>query len=171
MQNKHRGSLKSHNKTNMDEQELYNQAYDQAIKYLNIRLHTVGELSQKLKAKRFSERAILQVLRKLEELDFLNDERYAQIYVENLKRYKNFGYYGIKAKLMQRKIPSDIIARVLEEFLTEEEELEQAERFLAKLKRQQRDSYEKLARSLSSKGFRSEVIRDVLKGESVSAKD
>lgn len=136
--------------------------YDKAIKLLSLRLHTTGELYRKLKARGFKEEEIRPVLRKLEELKFLDDERFAQIFVDNLKRYKDFGYYGIKAKLLLRQIPSDLAEEALREFFTLEEEEAVAKRLVAKLKRQGRTDWDKLVRSLTSRGFRNEVIRKVL---------
>lgn len=149
----------------MDEQEIYQNAYNQAIKYLSIRLHTLGELQDKLLRKKFPQNAVLKVLQRLEELDFINDERYAQVFTENLKQYKDFGYYGIKAKLSRKRIPTEIIARVLEEFYTLEDEMAVAGKYAEKLKRQGRGTYEKLARSMASKGFRTEVIGTVAREE------
>ena len=147
----------------MPETDVYQKAYDQAVKYLTLRLRTVGELQQKLKLKKYPADVIVKVLRELENLDFLNDERYAQIFVENLKRYKSFGFYGIKSKLMAKKIPNDMIEQVLQDFFSEEEEIEVARRFVKKLARIGRKKYEKVARSLASKGFRTEVTSKVLR--------
>jgi len=126
-------------------------------------MRSVGELQEKLQQKKYPPKIIFQVLRELEDLDFLDDLRYAQIFVENLKIYKSFGYYGIKTKLMQRKIPSEIIVQVLEEFFTEDQELAVAKRFLLKLQRQGRKKYLQIARSFASKGFRTDVTREILK--------
>jgi regulatory protein len=139
------------------------QAYNQAIKYLALRFFTVGELQERLFRRGFARTAVLAVLKRLEEMDFLNDRRYAEIFVENLKRYKDFGYFGIKLKLIHKKIPSDVVDKVLSEFLTDEEEFAIAERFVKKLKGRGRDSYEKIARSLVSKGFRTEIIGEVMR--------
>lgn len=146
----------------MTETNTYQKAYEQAIKYLSIKMRSVGEMQEKLKVKKYPPKIIFQVLRELEDLRFLDDERYAQIFVENLKTYKNFGYYGIKQKLMQKKIPTDIVEQVLADFFSEEEELMVAKRFLNKLRRQGRKKYEQIARSFSSKGFRTEVMREIL---------
>jgi regulatory protein len=140
------------------------QAYNQAIKYLSDRFFTVGELQERLLRKGFPRAAVLSVLKRLEELDFLNDRRYAEIFVENLKQYRNFGYFGIKLKLIHKKIPSNIVEEVLGEFLPPEEELAMAERFMKKMENRGRDTYEKIARSLSTKGFRTEVIGEVMRG-------
>lgn len=142
--------------------EINQKVYDQAIKLLSIRLHTTGELHQKMRQRGFRDRDIVPVLRKLEELGFLDDERFAQIFVDNLKRYKDWGHYGIKAKLLARRIPSEIAEAALKEFFTLVDEETVARRFIGKLKRQGRKDFEKLMRSLASKGFRSDIIRKVI---------
>ena len=136
--------------------------YDKAVRLLAVRLHTTGELYQKLKQRGFKDADIRDVLRQLEEQKFLDDQRFAEIFVDNLKRYKDFGYYGIKAKLLQRKIDNAVISAALAEFFTMEEELSVARRFIGKLRKQGRKEIEKQMRSLAGKGFRGEVIRKVL---------
>ncbi|MCL5435993.1 MAG: RecX family transcriptional regulator [Patescibacteria group bacterium] len=137
-------------------------AYNQAVKFLAVRMHTVGELQAKL-LRRFSRDTVRPVLKALEESDFLNDMRYAQIFVENLKRYKDFGYYGIKVKLQQRKVPTEIALAALDEFFSPEDEMMVARRVVKKLKRMKRERYEQVARSLSSKGFHGDIISQVLR--------
>lgn len=137
------------------------QIYKQAIKYLSIRMHTTGELQRKLKAKGFKDQDILPVLQKLEELKFLDDGRFAEIFVDNLKRYKDWGYYGVKAKLKDRQVPSDIATLALAEFYAIEDELAVAKRVVAKLERQNKNR-DQIIRSLAAKGFRSEIVGKIL---------
>ncbi|MBI4050237.1 MAG: RecX family transcriptional regulator [Candidatus Doudnabacteria bacterium] len=136
--------------------------YDKAIALLNIRMHTTGELFQKLKQKGFQPTDIQEALRELEGQKFLNDQKFAEIFVENMKRYKDWGFYGIKGKLLARHIPSSMAEAALAEFFGIADEEQVARRLIGKLRRQGRDTFEKLARSLQSKGFRSEVIRKVM---------
>src|SRR3989338_674740 len=98
----------------MQTQAQFETVWQAAIRYLAVKSYSVGEISQKLRDKRLPQPLIMQVIRKLEELDFVNDRRYAQIYVENLKR-------------------------------------------------QGRTTFEQLARSLTSKGFRAACIRQAIK--------
>lgn len=139
------------------------QVYEKAISLLSLRLHTTGELHQKLRRYRYSDAAIREVLLRLESLDFLNDQRYAEIFVDNLKRFKDWGHFGIKTKLMQRKIPTEIIENALQSFFTSEDELGVARRLVLKLKKRKNQSYEKLTRALSSRGFRSQIIQEILR--------
>ena len=133
--------------------------YEKAIRLLTLRLHTTGELQKKLKQKGFPDQDILPVLRHLEDLKFLDDKRFAEIFVDNLKRYKDFGYYGIKVKLLSRHIPSDMAEAALKEFFTPEDELIVATRLTKKLSKR---TYEQKARALSSRGFRTDIVRQVL---------
>ena len=137
--------------------------YDKAIKLLDIRLHTIGELEHKLRIRKYQDQDIKEVIKELKRLNFLDDQYFTQIFVENTKAYKDFGYYGIKARLMKRFVPNDMITSSLDELYTLEDELVVAQRLVAKLKSRGRDSYEKLARSLSSRGFRNEIISKVIK--------
>ncbi|MBI4054119.1 MAG: regulatory protein RecX [Candidatus Doudnabacteria bacterium] len=145
----------------MSENTTFQDVFNQAIKYLSFRTHSLGELQDKLLRKKFPRPLINQALRRLEELDYLNDERYARLYLESLKLYKILGYFGIKAKLLKKKIPSEIIERVLEEGLDAEEEAACARRFLDRKKISPR-SYEQLARGLAGRGFHTDVIRRAL---------
>lgn len=151
-----------------------------AMFLLNIRLRTEGELRGKLKAKSYkftqhrSEasgaglKIIDDVIRRLKDRHYIDDQRYAEVFLENLKKYKSWGYYGVKKKLMEKKLPMPIIENVLSEGLSEEEELEIAKRFIKKanslplrgraeggVSREQRT---KLARKLAAKGFRGSVV-------------
>lgn len=135
--------------------------YDKAVRLLAMRLHTTGELYAKLKQRGFKDGDIRPVLRQLEEQKFLDDRKFAEIFTDNLKRYKDFGYFGIKAKLLARKIDNALAEAALAEFFTLEDELDVARRLVEKLKRQGRKEPEKIMRSLAGKGFRGEVIRKV----------
>lgn len=108
-------------------------AYEYAVYLLSLSLRTSGELEKKLKEKGYTEETIHTVLKELKEARYVDDERYAEVYLENLKKYKTFGFYGIKKKLMEKRLPQKIIERVLSEGLGEEEEIKIAKRFLKKL--------------------------------------
>ena len=128
-------------------------AYEYAVFLLSLQLRTEGEIREKN----------------------LDDERYAVVFLENLKQYKNLGYYGIKKKFMMKKLSNELIDRVLEEGFTIEEEIKVAKRLLAKegIIAQPKDEEEsryqtynaeaskakqKTSQRLKSRGFRGEVI-------------
>lgn len=142
----------------------YNKAYDYAMYLLNLQLRTSGELLYKMKEKGYTEATIHKVIDELILNKYVNDASYAEVYLENLKKYKTFGFYGIKKKLMEKRLPQDLIERVLNQNLSEEEELKIARRFLEKQGRKpesadgQVNIKQKLAQKLRARGFRGSVI-------------
>lgn len=135
--------------------------YETAVRYLNVRMHTEGELLEKL-CRRWDKPAIMPVLKKLTEQDFLNDDRFAATYIENFKNYRDFGHYAIKARLIKKRIAGDIIQKNLELYFTPEDELAVGQKYLQKLTRLRRTSYEQVARSLAGKGYRMDAVRQLL---------
>lgn len=164
-------------------QEENNKAYDYAMFLLNIRLRTEGELREKMKGKKYNAGVVEVVMSKLKESRYIDDQRFAEVYLENLKKYKNWGYYGIKKKLIEKRLPSEIIESVLSAGLSEEAEVEIAKKFIKKenslplpVRRSLgeggrgrvkggvmiREEKSRLARKLAAKGFRSSVVSKLI---------
>jgi regulatory protein len=144
--------------------ENFDKAYGYAVYLLSLSLRTEGELREKMRQKKYLPDVVDKVIKQLAENSYLNDQRYAEVYLENLKKYKNFGFYGIKKKLMEKRLPSAIIESVLNDGLTIEEEIKIAKRLL---KRQQArgkrgEEKQKTAARLKSRGFRGEVIAKLI---------
>ncbi len=158
-------------------------AYEYVVFLLSLKLRTIGEILKKMADRGYNQQVIDKVIERLKDQKYLDDERYAEIYVENLKIYKTFGFYGIKKKLMERKLPAVIIDRILSENLSVEEEEKIARRFLKKegfavkspvdaeeaiglhyrtFDDEASKSKQKLANRLRSRGFRGEVISRLL---------
>jgi regulatory protein len=139
-------------------------AYSYAVYLLGLKLRTEGEIREKLRVKNYELGIIEQVIHQLLDNHYLDDQRYAEVYLDNLKKYKTFGYYGIKKKLMEKRLPPSIIERVLSEGLSEEEELKIAKRFFKKfdLGSMNYEEKQKAAMRLKSKGFRTQVFGKVL---------
>ena len=139
-------------------------AYEYAVFLLSLRLRTEGEVKEKMKGRGYNQNVIDNIVGQLKEQKYLDDQRYAEVFLDNLKKYKNFGFYGIKKKFMEKKLPSSIIESVLALGLTVEDEIKIAERFLKKneLKIENKEDKQKAAQRLRSRGFRGEVIAQLL---------
>lgn len=90
----------------------YNQEklYKYSIWLLSKRDYTKHELFMKMQSKSTSPTDIEGVLRKLDDLKYINETRYAQqLYDIYRKRY---GWLKIKNKLMAKGFPSDIIDEI-----------------------------------------------------------
>jgi regulatory protein len=137
----------------------FRKIFDHAVKLVSLRLHGSEELRRKLLLRKYNKNYVDLAINRLVELKVLNDEQFAENYLENLIRYKTYGFYGLKMKLLQRGLPQEIITRLLEEKLDIGEETKIAEKFIGKTHKEK----DKLTQSLRRKGFRSEVIAKVLR--------
>jgi regulatory protein len=132
---------------------------DYALFLVSLRAQSIGQMRAKLEKKGYPSDEIESSIQRLTELNYLNDDQFAQIYFENLKKYKNFGYFGIKKKLMEKKIAKKQIESLLKTLTLKEETL-MARRLLDKSKN--KTSLQQI-RSLQSKGFRGDVVFKVTK--------
>jgi len=115
------------------EPEDKNKAYEYAVFLLSLQLRTAGEVREKMQKRGYKSEIIEQTINQLLEQKYLNDERYAEVFLDNLKQYKNLGYFGIKRKFLAKKLPAEIIEKILQEGLSLEEELKIAKRYIKKL--------------------------------------
>jgi regulatory protein len=162
------------------EPENLDKAYDYAVFLLSLKLRTVGEILRKMVDRGYGQLIIDEVIDRLKDQKYLDDAKYAEVFLENLKAYKNFGYYGIKKKFMEKKIPANLIDSTLQAGLTAKDEIKIAQRLLKKegievkqKKDEEENQYstfneeatkekQKLANRLKSRGFRGEVISRLL---------
>ncbi|MDP4000726.1 MAG: RecX family transcriptional regulator [bacterium] len=107
-------------------------AYERAVKLLEIRLHTEFELRNKLKRRGFNSDDIDQVIQKMTELGYINDAQFAEVYLDNLVRYKSHGYFMLLKKLLERGIDKNSATQLLDENLSLETEQKIAQEFLDK---------------------------------------
>jgi|SRR3989344_2478327 len=133
-------------------------AYDKAIQLLKIRAHHSGELERKLLMRKFSRGEVDETIKRLVQERLLDNSQFAENFLHNLIKYKNFGFYMFKAKLMQRGMSGSEAEALLKENLPLEVEKEIVLRVVERNKNLDKL---KLAQKLSSRGFRSEIIRAV----------
>ncbi|MBX4187169.1 MAG: RecX family transcriptional regulator [Candidatus Doudnabacteria bacterium] len=134
-------------------------AYDKAVKLLKIRPHHSEELTKKLQMRGFDRAEIDAVVTKLQEEGAIDNSQFAEMYLDELLRNKSFGFYMLKAKLMQRGIKSSEAETLLKERFSVKDERSMALRVVDREKNTDRMN---LAQKLQRKGFRSEVIRQVI---------
>jgi regulatory protein len=137
----------------------FQRVFDKAISLLKLRQHATGELKRKLQIRGFDSEIIEEVITELTSQRLLNDEEFAQIFLDNLIKYKAYGYYVILGKLKQRGVKEDLAKSLVAQSLSIETETKIARKVVEKSAGLDK---EKLAQKLSRKGFRSEVIRKLV---------
>lgn len=131
---------------------------------LKLRDRSVGEMREKMGRKEYSQDEISNTLKFLISKEFINDLRFAENFVRFKKSLKPTGKYYLRNKLLEKKIPNDIIEKVLAANNDQSEEVEEAaERWLKHHQNTPKEKlYEKLSRYLVSRGFEWEKVREVV---------
>ncbi len=93
-------------------EELARLAYAASIRLLAPRDHSVFELTAKLKKREHSDESIASAIQELREVNYLNDERYAELYSEQ-RMSRGFGPMVIRAKLAQRGVAPHLVQAAL----------------------------------------------------------
>ncbi len=88
---------------------------EKARRYCAYRERCTREVEEKLLRLGADRHATGQVIRALREEDFLDDQRYASIFVRGKFRQNGWGKVKIKAALRAKNIPEDHIRQALEE--------------------------------------------------------
>ena len=88
--------------------------FDQALSLLSHREHSKKELANKLKARGHEEEEISATIERLEEMNYLNDERFAEIFVRS-RLSKPLGASRIQQELIQKGINSELAKTAISE--------------------------------------------------------
>ncbi len=139
-------------------------AYEYCMFLLNLRLRSEGELRYKMKERGYIETVIDQVINRLVDLKYVDDNRFLEILVDNYKRYKNYGYMMIKKKLMEKRLSRETIEAGMDEYFTNEDEMAVAKRFIKKEKLtvNTQEDKQRLMRKLQARGFKLDVIMKLI---------
>ena len=139
---------------------------EKALELLSLREHGSGELRTKLFRKGYQKAAITEVIEYLKEKNYLNDERFAELFSDELIQRKQVGPAKLKEKLYQRGVPRDVIDDIMLNY-DRETQLENCRYHLEK-KFKNRRSFEtreekaKAVRYLQGKGFSWGIISSVI---------
>lgn len=95
-------------------------AFNSALNSLDYRDHSKREIRTKL-LRKYDADCVEEAVRKLVELDLVNDERYAENYARELYEHKKFGKMRIKSELRAKGIAADIANEAVDALFEEEE--------------------------------------------------
>jgi regulatory protein len=138
-----------------------------ALRLLTRRDHSCMELKRKLKKRNFDGDQIRRTIVECQRLNYLNDEKFAHGYSEQLQR-KGYGPHLIRQKLASKGVAPQLIAHALAPVRQEAKERDVCRAVLVKkLKTEYRRSsenppMERLYRFLSGRGFTPGTIRHTL---------
>lgn len=90
-------------------------AMNKALRYVQYKPRSSGELSERMKKWGYSHERIEHVIDYLEDMDYLNDRKFAELYVDEMLG-KGFGYRKVRQKLFEKKLSREIIEEVLDDY-------------------------------------------------------
>ena len=133
----------------------YREAYAKALKLLNVRFLSEGELRQKLRQRKVDDEVIDEVVETFKGEHFLDDDRRARAVYAYYAKKEQYGHRYIVQRLQKRALPVPEDLERVDEYVVAERIVEK------KFPGPDRD-YAKAARYLQYRGFAVSVIRDVL---------
>ena len=143
--------------------------YDYALFMLNLRMRTEAEMREKMLTRGYFSEVVDAVIQRLFDDRYLNDEHYAEVYIESMKRYKYYGSYMMKKRLYDKKVPKEIIESKLGELLTESDEIEIATRYVEKefgklsvVRKWDYEDKQKVMRRLLARGFGIDLAKSLV---------
>lgn len=142
-------------------------AYALALKILQRAAQTEHQVRDKLGRRQFESDVINEVIKKLKDIDLINDQKYSKDYVSYRSRTAPLGPRYLKLKLIQKGIVKETAEGAVKE-ISAEDELEltraAAEKKLPHLIRfEPEQRQQKLARFLLSRGFSPGIVFKVIK--------
>ncbi len=143
--------------------------YEYALFLLNLSMRTEFEMREKMARRGYFPKIIDEVVQRLFDDRYLNDDHYAEVFIDSLKRYKYYGRFMMKKKLYEKKLPKEVIEDKLHELVTEDDELDIAQRYVEKnfgplkeIKKFDYDQKQKVMRRLMARGFGLDLVKSLL---------
>lgn len=141
-----------------DNQEVVNKAIEVSVKFCSYRERSEKEVIQKLSDKEFSKEIITSTLRKMKDLNFVNNLRFAKSFSRGKNRGNRWGKIKIRYELVGKGLNDEEITIGLDSIdskMYEESLIKNIEIFRKKNKN---DNKNKLIGHLARKGFEMNLI-------------
>lgn len=146
----------------------YDHGYQYALFLLNLSMRTIEEMRGKMSKRGYTSNVINEVINNLLQEKYLDDDNYAEVFINSMKNYKTWGRFMMKKKLMEKKLDSRLIEQKLSELLTEQDEQDIALRYLDRhfkgvdFPELVYEEKQKIMRRLLSRGFSMDTVKKVI---------
>jgi regulatory protein len=164
--------VSEHGRDAISEDERLQKALDLAYAYINPRDRTVSEVRQRLQRRGVSEELVEAAIQILAGQSFLDDARFARLFVADKRALEQWGSERIRRALLSRRIDRHLVDAALAQepapALDDEEPASELDRAIALLRRrfpdppQDRRDRDRALGMLLRKGYESELALDAL---------
>lgn len=97
-------------------EDAHHSAFHRAIYYINFRPRSRMEVKNYLLEKNFPPEAVSRALSRLETSGYIDDQKFARLWIENRRRLKPKGSYALSRELKEKGIADQIIREALADF-------------------------------------------------------
>ena len=140
---------------------------DKARKYCAYQERSIYDVKFRLLSWNVSEKNIADIILKLKQEDFLNEERYATAFAQGKLRNNKWGRNKIGYALRQKQIP-ELTIQIALNTLDEKEYFDTLKKVLSSKKIDETDEHKRNSKLIAfarQKGFQPEIVWKVIKGE------
>jgi regulatory protein len=140
-------------------------ATNQAVRLLSFRPRSRHELESRLRRKGFESDSINAAIERMVELGYINDEEFAQYWVENRQQHRPRGRRLLASELRSKGVPPDVVDQAIDESAIDEfgDALELARKRADRLRGLDRETWRRrMAGFLQRRGYGWDVVRRVL---------
>lgn len=92
---------------------MYEEAYNKSVNYIEVRLRSVNEIRIFLKNKKYSEEVIDDTVKRLLKNNLLNDEVFTKAFINDKLNFTTMGPYKIELELKKHNIDNSIITNYI----------------------------------------------------------
>jgi regulatory protein len=140
-------------------------AYQRAMRFLGYRARSVREVRDNLEKHETPEIVIEEVLKRLQETNLVNDQEFAQAWVENRNTFRPRSRRALAMELRRKGLDADVVQDTLDQNVDENAlALDAARKYLRKVEKLEwPDFRQKLGGFLGRRGFSYEVVAPVLR--------
>jgi regulatory protein len=111
----------------------YEKTFERALNLLSYKPRSLAEMRARLMEKDWAEEAVVdQVIARLEELGYLNDEEFAANFANSRLTAKPIGRSRMRRDLQRKKLPSETVENALDEAYEQQSEEELIDRAISK---------------------------------------
>lgn len=141
-----------------DNQEVVNKAIEVSVKFCSYRERSEKEVIQKLSDKEFSKEIITSTLRKMKDLNFVNNLRFAKSFSRGKNRGNRWGKIKIRYELVGKGLNDEEITIGLDSIDSKMYEQSLKKNIEIFRKKNKNDNKNKLIGHLARKGFEMNLI-------------
>lgn len=91
-------------------------AFARSLNYLKYRPRSKHEVKRYLEKKGFSDPAVCEAIKRLEEYRYIDDKEFARIWIENRSRNRPRGKFALRYELKQKGVSEAVIESMLADF-------------------------------------------------------